>query len=269
MFEMRVENRGSGDVVARVYVTDIHLLKGERIPRIDSKQEVHWRGLRGGEQMRLFGHQHGYAGVLSVDEVMGMPLLEFATPAREGDAAGTYGKVPVLPTEIISQHREGLILTLRVDFHDSDGKTLKTRVRRFLVAPDPNSEVHFHVTSAWGPGWLRSCLKRLGGIARQYILLTWQPPARFVGRWQINGDDSTGEAPFFITLRPSFEAYKSNVPLATGRWEIVGEDARITWSDGWRNLLRPQEGNNADVVGFSPGTSWENPPANTLRAVKR
>jgi hypothetical protein len=89
----------------------------------------------------------------------------------------------------------------------------------------------------------------------------------FVGRWQISRDDKTGERPFVVTLSKSFEAHKTNGPGVKGKWELIGDEVRITWSDGWSNILRQRDG-RAIIMGFKPGTDWNDSPFNTLSATK-
>jgi hypothetical protein len=89
--------------------------------------------------------------------------------------------------------------------------------------------------------------------------------SQFVGRWRIG--DEKGQTASFFTLTKSFDAKKSYAPTVTAKWEIVGNEARITWSDGWRDILRPQKGSVLKIA-FQPGTSWDEKPANTQRAVK-
>jgi hypothetical protein len=88
---------------------------------------------------------------------------------------------------------------------------------------------------------------------------------QFVGRWRIVA--SNGAVACYFTLTDKLEARKSHTPETTGKWEVVGNEARITWSDGWRDILRPQKGSVLKIA-FSPGTSWDDPPANTDRAIK-
>jgi predicted Zn finger-like uncharacterized protein len=88
----------------------------------------------------------------------------------------------------------------------------------------------------------------------------------FPGRWQILDDQ--GNPATIVTLTDKMDARKSNAPDATGKWELVGNEARITWSDGWKDILRPQGDGKVNKLGFPPGTSWDNPTTDTHRAVK-
>ncbi len=88
---------------------------------------------------------------------------------------------------------------------------------------------------------------------------------RFVGRWRMTAEN--GSPAFLLRLDRSFSARKSHVPSATGKWEIVGDEAHITWSDGWTDILKVANG-RAVKIAFAPGTSWNDKPANTQRAIK-
>ncbi|MDZ4684521.1 MAG: hypothetical protein SH850_05480 [Planctomycetaceae bacterium] len=88
---------------------------------------------------------------------------------------------------------------------------------------------------------------------------------RFIGRWRII--DEKGATAFYLTITKSLQAQKSHAPTATGKCELIGDEARITWSDKWRDLLRPHN-SSVQKVAFSPTTSWDDPPANVQRAVK-
>lgn len=82
-----------------------------------------------------------------------------------------------------------------------------------------------------------------------------------VGRWRIEAT----EGAFLMTLTSSFDAQKTNDLSATGKWELAGKDARVVWSDGWRNILQPEKGIS---TAFRPGTSWTDPPTSIVRAIK-
>ena len=86
-----------------------------------------------------------------------------------------------------------------------------------------------------------------------------------MGRWKIVNDK--GEVGCYFTLDQSLTAKKSHVPDATAKWELVGKDVRITWSDGWKDVLRPAKGRIAKIA-FGPGTSWDDKPADTGWAIK-
>jgi hypothetical protein len=86
--------------------------------------------------------------------------------------------------------------------------------------------------------------------------------SQFIGRWRITTHD---EGSFFMTLDSSFQAQKTNSGAKRGNWKIVGNEAYVTWSDGWRNIINPQKGT---ATAFKPGTSWNDPPFSRVPAIK-
>jgi hypothetical protein len=90
----------------------------------------------------------------------------------------------------------------------------------------------------------------------------WQP---YVGRWTLK--DDKGEVWGYFNLRDDKTATKDRVPDATGTWEIVGNECRITWSDGWKDILRPQP-DGVTRLAFPPGTSWWDEPSSIQHATK-
>jgi len=83
----------------------------------------------------------------------------------------------------------------------------------------------------------------------------------FVGKWRVLNDK--GGVFYTMTLEPLGKATRTE-PFKTGEWEVVAGEARLTWSDGWRDILR------ADKVGFSkhafkPGMDWADKPHDVYR----
>jgi hypothetical protein len=88
----------------------------------------------------------------------------------------------------------------------------------------------------------------------------------FVGRWKLV--DRNGVPSSYATISDSLIATKDHAPDATGRIEIVGNDARITWTDGFRDIWR-LEGGAITVYGLgrqAPG--WDAPALFQLNAVR-
>jgi hypothetical protein len=56
----------------------------------------------------------------------------------------------------------------------------------------------------------------------------------FLGKWEA-GDGNSGT--FFITLEPNGEATRS-IGASHGIWVIVGDEVRVSWDDGWHDVLR-------------------------------
>ncbi len=83
----------------------------------------------------------------------------------------------------------------------------------------------------------------------------------FVGDWEIGKSSPTAKPKFVMTLRADSTARKSHVPSATGKWEVVNGQARVVWSDGWRDIIQPH-GNTFRKIAFRPGTDFDSDPDN-------
>jgi len=90
---------------------------------------------------------------------------------------------------------------------------------------------------------------------------------RFTGKWNIGKANPTAKPAFVITLNEDFSAKKSHVPTATGKWEVVNGEARVVWSDGWRDIIRPQ-GDQFLKIAFKPNTNFDSTPSNSEPAEK-
>jgi hypothetical protein len=86
----------------------------------------------------------------------------------------------------------------------------------------------------------------------------------FVGKWRLVDDKGKTSAYFTLTRTG---AMKSNAPNVAATWEVVGDEARITWGDGWKDVLRFEKGGVVKLA-FGPGASWDDAPANTQKALK-
>lgn len=83
----------------------------------------------------------------------------------------------------------------------------------------------------------------------------------FVGRWRV-GDGSGGTLIF--TLKRNGEAVKSN-GSTRGTWTVVNGEARISWNDGWHDVIR-KVGDKHEKVAFGPGKSFSDEPSNVSTA---
>jgi hypothetical protein len=83
----------------------------------------------------------------------------------------------------------------------------------------------------------------------------------FLGRWKVG--DGSGSW-FYITLSRDGRAYKT-IGSYHGSWEVVGDEARITWDDGWRDVIR-KAGNRYEKAAFRPGTDFMDSPDNIASA---
>ncbi len=87
----------------------------------------------------------------------------------------------------------------------------------------------------------------------------------FIGRWAIGQPKGGGKPNFVMTLNADFTARKSHVPGATGKWQLVDGEARVTWSDGWRDMIR-RDDEQYRKLAFRPGTDFDSVPDNTESA---
>ena len=87
-------------------------------------------------------------------------------------------------------------------------------------------------------------------------------PASFVGRWEVG--TGVGSTTFYITLEKDGKATKSQ-GSPNGRWAVVGDEARISWDDGWHDVIR-RAGNHYEKAAYAPGKSYSDPPSNITGA---
>lgn len=89
----------------------------------------------------------------------------------------------------------------------------------------------------------------------------------FIGNWGIGMPDPPGGQPFVMTLNADGTASKSHIPSAIGNWNVVSGEARVVWSDGWRDIIRV-EGDDFRKIAFAPGSGFEDQADNTATAKK-
>jgi hypothetical protein len=85
----------------------------------------------------------------------------------------------------------------------------------------------------------------------------------FLGKWEV-GDGNSGT--FVIAFETNGEASRS-LGASHGIWTIVGDEARITWDDGWHDAVR-KVGDKHEKFAFAPGTTFDDKPANVTGARK-
>jgi hypothetical protein len=83
-----------------------------------------------------------------------------------------------------------------------------------------------------------------------------------VGKWKVGV--GSGGATFFITLDRNGQAKKS-MGASHGTWEVVNGEARISWDDGWHDIIR-KVGDKHEKVAFEPGKSFDAEPSNVTNA---
>ena len=85
----------------------------------------------------------------------------------------------------------------------------------------------------------------------------------FVGKWEAGQGNGQG---VFITLDANGEAWKSTGPGA-GNWKWVDGEARITWDDGWHDvIIKRGSGSRYLKLGYEPGRTFEGIPSNVAPA---
>jgi hypothetical protein len=83
----------------------------------------------------------------------------------------------------------------------------------------------------------------------------------FLGKWEVgNGAGSN----FFITLESNGEARKT-LGSSHGTWSVIDGQARISWDDGWHDIIR-KSGTKHEKVAFAPGKSFSDDPDNVTNA---
>jgi hypothetical protein len=87
----------------------------------------------------------------------------------------------------------------------------------------------------------------------------------FLGKWKV-GMGGGGDGHFLITLKADGEATKS-VGSSHGTWTVVDGEARITWDDGWRDVIR-RAGTGHEKVAHEPGTTFSDPSTNVADATR-
>lgn len=85
----------------------------------------------------------------------------------------------------------------------------------------------------------------------------------FLGKWRVQ-EGSGRSRSFFITLKDDGSAEKS-IGASHGHWEVVGGEARISWDDGWRDIIR-KTGSKHEKFAFEPGRSFSESPSNVTDA---
>jgi len=88
--------------------------------------------------------------------------------------------------------------------------------------------------------------------------------ATFVGEWKVGL--GVGSETFIITLEKGGKATKSH-GSPNGTWTVFGNEARITWDDGWHDVLR-RAGNKWEKAAYAPGKSFSDQPDNIAGATR-
>jgi hypothetical protein len=83
----------------------------------------------------------------------------------------------------------------------------------------------------------------------------------FIGKWEVGQGNGSN---FFITLDADGDARKT-LGAAHGTWTVVNGEARISWDDGWHDVIR-KVGTTHEKVAYEPGKSYDDAPANVTAA---
>jgi hypothetical protein len=84
----------------------------------------------------------------------------------------------------------------------------------------------------------------------------------FVGTGEVGMGGDGGN--FYITLEADGEAKKTHGE-SHGRWVLVDGEARISWDDGWHDIIR-KVGSKHEKLAFEPGKSFDDSPSNVTAA---
>jgi hypothetical protein len=84
----------------------------------------------------------------------------------------------------------------------------------------------------------------------------------FLGKWEAGVGPGGGT--FFITLGADGRARKS-IGAAHGTWVFVDGEARISWDDGWHDIIR-KVGSKHQKFAYAPGKSFSDEPSNVTDA---
>jgi hypothetical protein len=83
----------------------------------------------------------------------------------------------------------------------------------------------------------------------------------FIGKWEVGEGNGLN---FFITLEADGNAIRS-IGAQHGTWTLVNGEARISWDDGWHDVIR-KVGTKHEKLAFEPGKSLDDTPSNVTDA---
>lgn len=110
----------------------------------------------------------------------------------------------------------------------------------------------------------------LGDVSKiEFKTSSAQPTSRIeratlAGKWKVG--TGAGVGTFYITLATDGTASKS-MGSSRGTWEMVGSEARISWDDGWHDVIR-KAGNRYEKAAYAPGRPLTESPSNVANAVR-
>jgi hypothetical protein len=83
----------------------------------------------------------------------------------------------------------------------------------------------------------------------------------FIGKWEVGQGNGSN---FFITLDADGDAEKT-LGASHGTWTLVDGEARISWDDGWHDVIR-KVGSKHEKRAYEPGKSFDDTPNNVTAA---
>jgi hypothetical protein len=96
---------------------------------------------------------------------------------------------------------------------------------------------------------------------------TAPPDSPFVGRWKLVNDKAVVCA--YLNVTRTFDATREHALDSPGKWEVVGNEAHFTWTDGCRDILRLEKDGGITYLALGrEATGWDGLPQNQLKAVQ-
>ena len=86
--------------------------------------------------------------------------------------------------------------------------------------------------------------------------------SHYIGKWDVR-EEANGPR-FFITLESNGDATKT-LGLPRGTWTLVDGEARISWDDGWHDVIS-KVGSRHEKRAYEPGKSFDDRPSNVTEA---
>jgi hypothetical protein len=86
--------------------------------------------------------------------------------------------------------------------------------------------------------------------------------SHFLGKWEVGQGNGGGR--FYITLEANGDA-KKTLGSKHGTWTLVDGQARISWDDGWHDVIR-KVGGKHEKLAYEPGKSFDDAPTNVTAA---
>jgi hypothetical protein len=93
-----------------------------------------------------------------------------------------------------------------------------------------------------------------------------EPAASFVGRWKLVNDK--GVVSSYLTVTKTVAKRDHALGSPGDKWEVVGKEARFTWGDGFRDVMRLEPG-GLFFYGLGKATSWDGAAEFRLKALPR